>query len=128
MDHVLSPSITASAAPIQLVDEIPLQGILTSDSKSSITQYPPTLERPVPQLPPADRGRAAYLFLAASFVVETVVWGLPSSYGVFLEYYQSVGVGVSGNRTGSSLLPLVGSFAAGLMCEYSSQRDGTSLI
>jgi hypothetical protein len=30
-------------------------------------------------LPPVDGGRAAWLFLGAAFMVETLVWGLPFS-------------------------------------------------
>jgi hypothetical protein len=28
-------------------------------------------------LPPVDRGKDAWLFLAASFVIEALVWGMP---------------------------------------------------
>ncbi|KAE9365612.1 MFS general substrate transporter [Stipitochalara longipes BDJ] len=38
-------------------------------------------------LPPADGGKAAWLFLAAGFVVEALVWGFPFSFGIFQEYY-----------------------------------------
>ena len=38
-------------------------------------------------LPPPDRGRAAYLFLLACFIVEALVWGFSFSFGVFQEYY-----------------------------------------
>lgn len=41
------------------------------------------------QLPPADRGRAAYQILAATLVIELAIWALPSSYGVLLEHYLS---------------------------------------
>ncbi|RMZ71552.1 MFS monocarboxylate transporter [Pyrenophora seminiperda CCB06] len=40
-------------------------------------------------LPPVDGGKDAWLFLAASFVVEALVWGFPFSYGVFQEYYST---------------------------------------
>lgn len=30
-------------------------------------------------LPPVDRGRAAYLFLASATVIEILIWGLPFS-------------------------------------------------
>lgn len=108
-----------------------ITSIKRQDSKLSLSplttrEYPPsTFERPVPLLPPTDRGRQAYLFLTSAFIVETVIWGLPSSYGVFLQYYQLEGVH-GGNETGASLLPLVGSFASGLMCELSSFRVAVS--
>ncbi|KIW09287.1 uncharacterized protein PV09_00204 [Verruconis gallopava] len=38
-------------------------------------------------IPPADRGRAAYLFLLACFMVEALVWGFSFSFGIFQEYY-----------------------------------------
>ncbi|CAK4001245.1 Monocarboxylate transporter 4 [Lecanosticta acicola] len=41
------------------------------------------------RLPPADGGRQAWTFLAASFVLEGIVWGLPFSFGVFQVYYTS---------------------------------------
>ena len=59
-------------------------------------------------LPPVDGGRDAWLFLAAAFMVETLVWGanpslwfnedsiadshgtgFPFAYGVFQEYYST---------------------------------------
>ncbi|KAG8706837.1 hypothetical protein FRC08_000829 [Ceratobasidium sp. 394] len=40
-------------------------------------------------LPPVDRGFKAWSFIAAAFVLETLVWGLGFSYGVFQEYYIS---------------------------------------
>lgn len=64
-------------------------------------------------LPSADGGREAYLLLFACTIVETVLWGMPSAYGSFLQYYEVNGV--DGDRSGSSLLPLVGSFSSGLM-------------
>ena len=63
------------------------------------------------QPPPADRGKEAYLFLAACFILEALVWGqcrpmrchdrhrtdhvdttnigLPFTYGVFQNYYST---------------------------------------
>ncbi|TPX15531.1 uncharacterized protein E0L32_004229 [Thyridium curvatum] len=38
-------------------------------------------------LPPVDSGKDAYLFLAACFMVEALVWGFPFSFGVFQDYY-----------------------------------------
>lgn len=43
-----------------------------------------------PDLPPADGGRNAWIFLIIGFVVEYLVWGMPFSYGVFLAYYERV--------------------------------------
>ncbi|KAI0184345.1 MFS monocarboxylate transporter [Xylaria flabelliformis] len=40
-------------------------------------------------LPPVDGGKDAWLFLAAVFLVEALVWGFPFSFGVFQSYYNS---------------------------------------
>ncbi|GAA5831487.1 hypothetical protein JCM11251_004041 [Rhodosporidiobolus azoricus] len=80
--------------------------------------YPPSVvptERELPPLPQADHGKQAYLFLLGAFSVETVVWGLPSSYGLFLEHYQREGLSSTGKFKDSGLLPLVGTVAAGFI-------------
>lgn len=85
-------------------------------SAPTAASYPPSkaeTERELAQIPPPDRGRAAYLFLAGAFAIETVIWGLPASYGLFLDYYQQHGV--AGVRAGSSLLPLVGTVSSGFI-------------
>lgn len=40
-------------------------------------------------LPPVDGGRDAWLFLAASFMIEGLVWGFSFSFGIFQEYYST---------------------------------------
>ncbi|KAL1408130.1 hypothetical protein Q8F55_004933 [Vanrija albida] len=40
-------------------------------------------------LPPVDGGREAWAFLAAGTLVEVMVWGLPFSMGVLLEYWSN---------------------------------------
>ena len=40
-------------------------------------------------LPPVDGGRDAWLFLAASFMIEALVWGFSFSFGIFQEYYST---------------------------------------
>ncbi|POY73881.1 hypothetical protein BMF94_3051 [Rhodotorula taiwanensis] len=67
-------------------------------SSPTASSYPPApstkapSERELAFIPPPDRGKAAYLFLAGAFTIETVIWGLPASYGLFLDYYQREGV------------------------------------
>lgn len=39
------------------------------------------------ELPPMDRGMDAWLFLAACFAMEALVWGFAFSYGIFQAYY-----------------------------------------
>lgn len=41
-------------------------------------------------LPPVDKGRAAWSFLAAATVIEVLVWGLPFSVGVLHSYWTTV--------------------------------------
>ncbi|KDQ20060.1 hypothetical protein BOTBODRAFT_51414 [Botryobasidium botryosum FD-172 SS1] len=38
-------------------------------------------------LPPVDGGMQAWTFVAAAFVLEALVWGFGSSYGIFQDYY-----------------------------------------
>ncbi|KAF8703642.1 Major Facilitator Superfamily, partial [Rhizoctonia solani] len=38
-------------------------------------------------LPPIDKGFAAWSFVAAAFMLETLVWGFGFTYGVFQEYF-----------------------------------------
>ncbi|MCJ1245588.1 hypothetical protein MMC30_002792 [Trapelia coarctata] len=40
-------------------------------------------------IPPADHGKAAWLFLIGCFWLEGLVWGLPFSFGVFKKYYSN---------------------------------------
>lgn len=44
-------------------------------------------EREVANLPPPDRGRAAWTILAAVTVIELIVWGLPYSIGILHKYW-----------------------------------------
>lgn len=117
VDHHPSRSTSSSKNGHPLAqDSASIQSNTTQEALSYV--YPPSsiqFEREMEPLPPVDRGKSAYLFLLSAFVVETVVWGVPSSYGVFLNYYQVQGVG-DGDLSGAGLLPLVGSFAGGLMC------------
>ncbi|KAB5587828.1 transport protein [Ceratobasidium theobromae] len=45
------------------------------------------LEYAAMALPPVDRGFKAWSFVAAAFVLETLVWGFGFTYGVFQEYF-----------------------------------------
>ncbi|KIW13339.1 hypothetical protein PV08_08527 [Exophiala spinifera] len=44
-------------------------------------------EDTVPDLPPIDRGRAAWRMLFSAFIFEALLWGFPLSFGVFQNYY-----------------------------------------
>lgn len=68
------------------LEQVELQNVATTPASivedEDEPSYPPSTtatERPLVSLPEPDRGRAAYQFLFAAFVVETLVWGLPSA-------------------------------------------------
>ncbi|KAF1969355.1 MFS general substrate transporter [Bimuria novae-zelandiae CBS 107.79] len=67
-------------------------------------------ERSPQQLPPVDGGKDAWLFLAASFVVEALVWGFPFSFGVFQDYYST-----HEPFAGSGNVAVIGTCAMGIM-------------
>ncbi|KXJ90912.1 major facilitator superfamily domain-containing protein [Microdochium bolleyi] len=46
-------------------------------------------ERQISSLPPVDGGKDAWLFLAACFAIEALVWGFPFSFGVFQDHYST---------------------------------------
>lgn len=52
------------------------QSRMASDAEAELES--PTAPTPHEfSLPPVDRGKDAWLFLAASFVIEALVWGMP---------------------------------------------------
>ncbi|KAJ7490442.1 major facilitator superfamily domain-containing protein [Mycena latifolia] len=65
-------------------------------------------------LPPVDGGFGAWSCLAAAFFVETIVWGFPNAYGVFLDTYLQDPHYASQNGA-TSLLPLVGTLSTGVI-------------
>ncbi|KAJ5624358.1 hypothetical protein N7510_000667 [Penicillium lagena] len=62
------------------------------------------------QLPPIDRGVNAWLFLAACFVMEALVWGFAFTYGVFQAYYSELE-----EFKNSGNIAVVGTCAMGIM-------------
>ncbi|KAI9741507.1 MAG: hypothetical protein M1818_004313 [Claussenomyces sp. TS43310] len=87
----------ANVSPLQLMDS--LDGIVLNDlsgytgTGEGATEGTQRLEAQPSHhefsLPQADGGKDAWLFLAAGFVVEALVWGFPFSFGVFQEYYST---------------------------------------
>jgi MFS family permease len=65
-------------------------------------------------LAPVDGGFGAWSFLAAAFVVETIVWGFPNAYGVFLDSYLANPL-YNDQPSAGSLLPLTGTLSSGIM-------------
>ncbi|KAF7314668.1 hypothetical protein MKEN_00940700 [Mycena kentingensis (nom. inval.)] len=108
-------SASSSMSPVEeleLAARIPLPSSASTLGLSSAEplQYP-TAER---ALPPADRGRKAWSFLAAAFVVEAIVWGFPNAYGVFLDEYLK-DPRYSSQAGSSTLLPLIGTLSSGII-------------
>ncbi|KAJ7153057.1 major facilitator superfamily domain-containing protein [Mycena crocata] len=65
-------------------------------------------------LPPMDTGVGAWSFLAAAFVVEAIVWGFPSVYGIFLNSYLQ-DPRYNSQKDAESLLPLIGNLSSGIL-------------
>ncbi|KAF2463580.1 MFS general substrate transporter [Lindgomyces ingoldianus] len=61
-------------------------------------------------LAPVDRGRDAWMFLTAAFMVEVLVWGFPFAYGLFQEFYSS-----HEPFAGSKNIAVIGTCAMGVM-------------
>ncbi|KAK7187922.1 major facilitator superfamily transporter [Paraphaeosphaeria sporulosa] len=61
-------------------------------------------------LPPTDGGKHAWLLLFSCFMLEGIIWGFGSSYGIFQEYYST-----HEPFAGSSNIAVVGACAMGIM-------------
>ncbi|RDW82711.1 MFS general substrate transporter-9 [Coleophoma cylindrospora] len=59
---------------------------ITQDAENVPTE-PAPLEVETRALPPADRGKEAYLVLAGCTIIQAPVWGYSLAFGVFQEYY-----------------------------------------
>jgi hypothetical protein len=65
----------------------------------SLTEEPePGTSRETLALPNADTSKEAWLYLAASFMVEALVWGFAFTFGLFQEYYSSHALFSSSNN------------------------------
>lgn len=65
----------------------------------------------ISSLPPADRGKDAWLFLAAAFVIEGLTWGYAFSFGIFQDYYSGLAL-FQGQQ---SRIPIIGTTSTGIM-------------
>ncbi|KAF6817192.1 major facilitator superfamily transporter [Colletotrichum sojae] len=72
-------------------------------------------------LPPVDGGKQAWLFLAACFAIEMLVWGFPFSFGVFQNYYST-----NEPFAGQPNIAVIGTCAMGIM--YLSGPLGIGLL
>ncbi|KAG9030145.1 hypothetical protein FRB95_004283 [Tulasnella sp. JGI-2019a] len=66
-------------------------------------------------LPPVDEGFRAWSYLASASLLEVIVWALPFSYGVFLNYYSTVTFSDSSDGDLKTLLPLIGTLSSGII-------------
>ncbi|TFA98762.1 Monocarboxylate transporter 10 [Trichoderma ghanense] len=95
----------------------------SSENKQSGNRSPPVVEvaqyeveaqqedqDPGYSLPPVDTGKDAWLFLAACFVMEAMVWGFPFAFGIFEKYYRS-----HEPFAGSPTTAIIGTCAMGIM-------------
>lgn len=62
-------------------------------------------------LPPADRGKAAWLVVIGGFIVEALLWGFAFTFGLFQEYYTNL----PQFKGQESQIATIGTAATGLM-------------
>jgi len=70
----------------------------------------PEQHEKVSSLPPVDRGKDAWLFIAGCFMVEALIWGFPFSFGVFQKYYST-----NPQFASNGNIAAIGTSASGLM-------------
>ncbi|KAI1826236.1 MFS general substrate transporter [Xylaria intraflava] len=95
------------------------QGLFQAESpnkglKDAQDQDRNSSQNPEFSLPQADGGKDAWLFLAACFVVDALVWGYTFSFGVFHDYYQQ-----HATFSSSGNLAIVGTSAVGILYLFS---------
>ncbi|GIJ91304.1 hypothetical protein Asppvi_010269 [Aspergillus pseudoviridinutans] len=83
------------------------KGVQTPDATDAAQM---SADNTAQQLPPIDRGKDAWLFLAACFVMEALVWGFAFTYGVFQAYYSK-----RPEFKNSGNLAVIGTCAMGIM-------------
>ncbi|KAJ5737575.1 uncharacterized protein N7483_002700 [Penicillium malachiteum] len=86
------------------------KGLRTPPAGSTDTTDLSDVHNDSQQLPPMDGGLDAWLFLAACFVMEALVWGFAFTYGVFQEYYSALP-----EFENSGSIAVVGTCAMGIM-------------
>ncbi|KZP31551.1 MFS general substrate transporter [Athelia psychrophila] len=108
----MSISKKSSVEGLELGDQTPaasLASLPTSQHTSA-----PELARNESALAPVDGGFGAWSFLAAAFVVEIIVYGFPTGFGVFLaEYLKNPEYLAQPGAT--AILPLIGSLSIGMI-------------
>ncbi|KLO11122.1 MFS general substrate transporter [Schizopora paradoxa] len=96
-------------------DEIALQDLSrVLDSDIEPENGEPQSDRNVSSLAPVDGGFQAWSFLAGAFVVQTFIWGIPNSFGVFLNSYMQ-DARFATQPQARTILPLIGTLSSGIM-------------
>ncbi|KAF1846938.1 MFS general substrate transporter [Cucurbitaria berberidis CBS 394.84] len=102
--------MTASTSATD-VEKLQPQDVSTlSESKEQSVKPLPNIIDLYPGLPPVDRGRAAWLYLAAAFVVEVLTIGFSFSFGRFQDFYST-----NEPFAGSSNIAVIGVLNQGLI-------------
>ncbi|KAA8904863.1 major facilitator superfamily domain-containing protein [Sphaerosporella brunnea] len=85
-------------------------------------------------LPPVDRGKEAWFFLAGAFMIEALVWGFPFSFGVFQSYYSSHPLFAGNNSiavigtTASGIMYLIAPVVFTFLSQFPAQRRKSTVI
>ncbi|EJC98139.1 uncharacterized protein FOMMEDRAFT_162492 [Fomitiporia mediterranea MF3/22] len=108
-----SVSFNISEVEVNLDEEgYELQDLSLNESRTTSIESLP--QRNVSELAPTGGGYKAWSFLAASFVVQAVVWAFPTSFGVLLSAYLRDAEFASQSNA-SAILPLIGTFSSGIV-------------
>ena len=75
--------------PHHSTPSIPLENLEATSNRTSVPEQDIDLTAPenASSLPPADVGRAAWLFLIGATAIEVLIWGIPFSIGVLHAYW-----------------------------------------
>ncbi|XDG04365.1 hypothetical protein ABKA04_003980 [Annulohypoxylon sp. FPYF3050] len=101
--------LEAFAQPIARVGAVPAAAEELNQQVESPAETPGE-ERQEFSLPPVDGGKDAWLFLAACWAIEALVWGFPFAFGVFQDYYST-----NEPFAGSPNITVIGTCAMGIM-------------
>lgn len=93
------------------------QAPITGEGESNGDHRPKEgdLESPInyiDALPPVDGGRQAWSYLVAATILETLIWGLPFTVGIFHEYWTST---LFKGQGGDGVITLASTLQTGLM-------------
>ncbi|KAJ3745449.1 major facilitator superfamily domain-containing protein [Lentinula detonsa] len=111
IELALQTPLPVSSSTLHLPDQDSVSVVVTLNGSNRDAA---PLNRSQSSLPPVDGGFGAWSFLTAAFFVEAVVWGFPTSFGVFLDAYLN-DTRYTSQPKASSLLPLIGPVSSGII-------------